>query len=131
MASKTTKSKFSLFAFWHYDRFPFCLGAPIKRMKDDSFEPEGYSNYWFRLHPGVRLTPEETGRKLKEKLDLLENEYEKEQKALMARFQQKRLELFHEAGISPPVSFNQIEYQKKLAKEAKLDEELGFREKTA
>lgn len=45
-ASKSKKSK-KLFAFWHYDQFPYLLGATGTLGDDGWFQPDSYGGHQF------------------------------------------------------------------------------------
>lgn len=93
------KEKFTLYAFWNYDFFPFLLGAPINTedMRDDGrVAPPSYGGYLFRP---VKVTTFEHGKKIEKELNALKAEKDKAMMEIDTRFKQLLNTLKNTAGL--------------------------------
>lgn len=74
MTREHTRIDGTLFAFWHYDSFPFVLGGTVMRMAGDgSVEIKEYgTGGWFKP---FKILPFEEGKALQAKLKALEAEF--------------------------------------------------------
>lgn len=83
-----------LYAFWHYDTFPFVLGSPVRtgsEMRDDGrVQVDGYGGAWFLP---FKLLPVKKGKEVHEQLKALEAEYEKALASLKVDFEARREEI--------------------------------------
>ena len=77
-----------LYAFWAYDLFPFILGGPVEKMgKHGEVETKNFGpGFWFTP---LKIMPEESGKELHEKINLLEKEYDKDIKQLREKYYDK------------------------------------------
>lgn len=80
--------KTKLFGFWHYDKFPYLLGAPGRVLEKPAsvagwFEPDGYGGHAFQ----VVTMPLKEGREVKRNLEVLEHQYNLATEALRLGFE--------------------------------------------
>jgi hypothetical protein len=77
-----------LYAFWKYDRFPFCLGGEVTDMRaDGSVETVGYGpGFYFKP---FLLLPLKEGKEKARELENLKNVYNESKKQLTKVFTDK------------------------------------------
>lgn len=86
--NSTNVKETKMFAFWKYDTFPFCLGGTIIKTLDSgavSTKEFGGGSYF----KPIAVLPDEAGVKIKQELEALEAEYNKECKALLVKYKRK------------------------------------------
>lgn len=72
-----------LYAFWHYDIYPYCLYGKVKDIDKLGFVYiEKYCS-WFKP---LFIVPENEGRLLSEKLDILQKAYKEELDSLNDKY---------------------------------------------
>ena len=80
--------KIRIYAFWKYDLFPYISGGEVTEIGENLVETKEYGKgRWFTY---VKIFPFKEGKKIQQKLDLLEEKYYQEKKELLKKFLKER-----------------------------------------
>lgn len=83
----------TIYAFWTYDLCPYFLGGEVIEFNDDgSVKVKGYYPHIFGFKP-VAIIPGEKGKKVNDELNLMMNEYRREESELKTKYYNKAKEL--------------------------------------
>lgn len=85
------ETKQRLYAFWGYDRFPYCLGGEVDYLLENGrVQVKNYGGGIFRYSD---IMPYEEGAAKHEELEKLESEYHAAKDKLHAEFMARRLKI--------------------------------------
>jgi len=89
--------KITLWAFWRYDLYPYCLGAEVVQTNDDgSVYCKGWDNS--KIYPSL-LVPGKPGEQLLEELKSLKAQYRARKNDLAKQFRSKARQAFNALGV--------------------------------